>query len=167
MIKIMKTRRKQMLSGALFMSVILSFSSRLYLCAPKAKCFEERKVYVYDQTGSLVVGKLFERTVFGPPGYGESPSTDPTLAIVVLKLLCPTDVNPEPGAKGPRTSNLSHLKGITEIQLFLHREEQKAFAKENLGRVVTVAGKLEEGVSGGEYTKVTMTVGRISRSVTR
>ena len=118
-------------------------------------------MYKYDHAGTRLNGRVIQRSVYGPPGYGEAPATGPKVKITILQLDCPIDIRPERNAKAPETSNLTYFHKIKEIQLFFDNKAQKHFALQHLGRTVIVNGRLEEAVAGGEYTKVIMTVEQI------
>jgi len=130
------------------------------LRAADQRCPAEPPVFRYD-IRSTVHGKPFPRTVFGPPGYGENPATDPKITIIVLKLDCPITVKPDAAARFPETSNLSELHDIGEIQLFFSNREQREAAMRHIGEPLLLGGKLEEAVAGGEYTRITMDVEEI------
>jgi hypothetical protein len=129
---------------------------------PVQQCTSAPALLHFDAADLRLEGKIEQRLKFGPPGYGESPLTDPKVRILVLKLYCPIDVAPQPNAKVSDTPSLTDLHSISEIQLFLFKKGQQGFAKAHLGQRALVSGKLEEGVAGGEYTKVVMIVSKIS-----
>ena len=141
-----------------------AFSILLQRASVGQNCPSPAAVYRYDPSASKLEGTLSKRQVFGPPGYGESPRIDSKAAIFVLKLRCPIDVEPEPDAKAPYNSNLNYVRAITEIQLLLDGKDQVLFAKRHLGKDAVVRGKLEEGVTAGEYTKVTLQVEQLTPS---
>lgn len=144
-----------------FLAVLFPVLPKCSSCSERTKCPSSAKGYTYDQPGARITGKLLQRTVFGPPGYGESP-TNPKVKIMILKLSCPIDLHAESASVAPNTSNVSTFHAIKEIQLFLSDNDQRSFARRHLEMNVAVVGRFEEGVAGGEYTKVTMDVEQIS-----
>ena len=108
-----------------------------------------------------LAGRLAEREVFGPPGYGENPRTDTKVKIVVLRLPCKVDVLPLANSQVSETADLDPVHDVSEIQLFFSKELE-ASLRSYFGKTVMVNGALSEGLAGGEFTKVVMTVKKIS-----
>lgn len=103
---------------------------------------EERKVQ-YDTPGIRLEGRLTERKVYGPPGYGETPTKDKQTTILVLKLPYPITVEPSADAKQKNSPSLDPVRNVHEVQLFIARH-QTAGAHALLGKRVVAEGTLSQ-----------------------
>lgn len=97
--------------------------------------------------------------MFGLPGYGENPTTDPKVKILILRLGCPIAVEPVSNGQEP---DLDPFTGIREIQLFFDGSSRSAVVKRYLNTNIVVVGTLHQGIAGGEFTQVTMDVEKIA-----
>lgn len=113
--------------------------------------------YKYDTAGAVIEGTLTEREVYGPPGYGETPSKDERRSIFVLKLSQPIAVSPLANTTEKNSANLDAVRNIHEVQLFVSRL-QAADVRKLIGRIVVAVGTLNEAVAPSQYTKVWLDV---------
>jgi hypothetical protein len=111
------------------------------------------QAYQYDTPGVRLEGILLERKVFGPPGYGETPTTDEKDTIFVLKLPHVIDVEPVMGAKDKNSASLDPAKNVRKVQLFVDRS-QMSETRKLVGKPVVAEGTLNEAVAPSQYTKV-------------
>ena len=134
----------------LFIVLTLAFPRAILLAQQKAPD-QAAPVsnYHYDVQDVRLEGTLTERKVYGPPGYGETPSKDERTTILILKLAHAITV--EPLAKD--SPSLDIARNIREVQLFVGRS-QTAEARKLLGKTVVAAGTLNEAVAPSQYTKV-------------
>lgn len=109
--------------------------------------------YHYDVQDVRLEGMLTERKVYGPPGYGETPSKDERTTILILKLAHAITVEPLADAKAKDSPNLDIARNLREVQLFVGRS-QTAEARKLLGKTVVAAGTLNEAVAPSQYTRV-------------
>lgn len=102
-------------------------------------------------------GVLREEVRYGPPNYGEDSATDSRINVTFLILDRPIDMC------GQSTSaiNADSLRGVGEVQLLNVAGDSSSNAL--LGRKVTAVGELEEATFGPEYTRVVMTVRKLTR----
>jgi hypothetical protein len=113
--------------------------------------------YRYDTAGINLRGTLIERKVFGPPGYGETPTQDAHETILILKLPQPISVEPAENTHANSSPNLDPAKNVREVQLFLSRS-QTVEARKLLGRMVNATGTLNESITAAARTKVWLDV---------
>lgn len=109
--------------------------------------------YSYDTPKVKLDGVLIERKVYGPPGYGETPSKDTRTTILVLRLSHAIDVEPLPNATATETPDLDAVKSAREVQLFIS-PSKRIDSEQFVGRTVTVVGTLHESITAMQYTKV-------------
>lgn len=126
------------------------------------RCPVGRETYLYDYPSVKLHGRLLEKDVLGPPGYGESPQVDRKGKIFVLRLDCAIDVVPHAGSVPKHTSSLDAIHDVKEVQLFFRLKDDAKAAQSHLNMSVTVHGDLGEATAPGEYEKVSMDVSRIS-----
>ena len=110
-------------------------------------------VYQYDSAGIRLEGVLIERKVYGPPGYGETPSKDKRDTILILKLLKAISVEPTANAQANGSASLDPEKNVHEVQLFVDRS-RTAEARKLLGKTIVAEGTLNEAAAPSQYTKV-------------
>jgi hypothetical protein len=120
-----------------------------------------QKSYKYDQAGIRLRGKLRERRVYGPPGYGETPKEDSRNTIFVLSLSQAITVGPLSDAVGKKTGNLDVARDVREVQLFVDRS-RLAETRKLVGKVIMAAGTLNEAIAPSVYTKVWLDVKNIN-----
>jgi len=115
----------------------------------------------YDTPKVQIEGVLVRRKIYGPPGYGETPTKDIRATILVLKLSHPISVEPTPTAKATDTPDLDAVKNIREVQLFI--SPSKGIAPQKfIGRVVAIGGALHESITASQYTKVWLDVEKLT-----
>lgn len=119
--------------------------------------FGQQSSYRYDTGGLSLHGTLIERKVYGPPGYGETPTHDAHETILILKLPQPISVEPAANAHSTGSPNLDPAKNVREVQLFLSRS-QTVEARKLLGRMVNATGTLNESITAAQRTKVWLDV---------
>jgi Domain of unknown function (DUF4431) len=91
---------------------------------------------------------------YGPPGYGENPSSDQQLDVPILKLSRAVDVC----ADTTSAANSEAIRNVTQIQLiFRDPARQRMYA----GRSLVATGTLFRAQSGRHFTPVVMTVRRV------
>jgi len=113
--------------------------------------------YSYDKGGVQLEGTLTERTVYGPPGFGETPAKDIRERILILKLAHPITVEPLADAKAKNSPSLDTARNVRDVQLFVGRT-QTAEAHKLIGTKIVAIGTLNEAVAPSQYTKVWMDV---------
>ena len=117
--------------------------------------------YKYDAAGVQLRGTLIRRSVYGPPGYGETPAQDERATILVLKLSQPITVTPASQVIEKDDPNTDTFNSVREVQLFLPQNAGHG-VDQLIGKVVLVSGVLNEHVAPAEYTDVCMAVKTIS-----
>ena len=73
---------------------------------------DAQSAFRYDSAGIKLEGILMERKVYGPPGYGQTPSWDTRDTIFVLKLSQGISVEPAANAEANGSANLPTLPKI-------------------------------------------------------
>ncbi len=132
----------------------LAIGSCLAQEKPKNEVFP---VYAYDTAGITLKGRLVERQVYGPPGYGETPTEDSRDFILILKLGRKISVKPSPTASATGSASLDSVENVREVQLFVSRI-QKAEVHKLIGKDVIAVGTLNEAITASQYTKVWLDV---------
>ena len=112
-------------------------------------------IYKCDTPGIQLEGVLTQRTFYGPPGYGETPTKDAREKVYLLKLGRPVTMTPidDPKAK----TCWDAFPHVREVQLFI-APESKMNASGLLGKTVVATGTIRESDAPSEHTKVTMDV---------
>jgi hypothetical protein len=113
--------------------------------------------YKYDVPGVRLRGRLIQRKVYGPPGYGETPARDARVSILILKLSQQISVKPPEDAEANGSVDLDAAEGVREVQLFID-PPQKTDAYKLVGHEVTAIGTLNESITASQYTKIWMDV---------
>lgn len=139
--------------GRLGLAGAMAFFAVWAIPAAQSRPYGKVRVYKYETPGVRLDGRLIERTVYGPPGYGETPAKDERDKILVLRLTHPITVEPLLNAKANRSLSLDTVKDISDIQLFI-KSSQTAEAHKLVGAMVMVVGTLNEAVAPSQYTKV-------------
>jgi len=114
-------------------------------------------VFHFDTAGVKLCGKLTERAVYGPPGFGETPAKDVREEILILELPHAITVKPMHDARAKNSASLDVEQNVQEVQLFIGRT-QTAEARKMVGRKIVVVGTLNEAIAPSQYTKVWMVV---------
>jgi hypothetical protein len=114
--------------------------------------------YSYEPTVVNLAGVLVEKTVYGPPGYGETPEKDKKMNIIFFELANPINLKADPAD----LRDMDDRTGVTEIQI--DTSDSKARLKKFLNQKVTLRGTLYEATSGDEFTSVLMLVLKAFRS---
>jgi hypothetical protein len=136
-----------------FLAFILTTSSRAWPQEARGKTTD----YRYDTPGTDLTVVLSVRNVYGPPGYGETPSRDSRQRIYVLRLSKGITVEPPPNAEATGSANLDSAENVREVQLFVP-QPQKSRIERLIGRAVEVKGTLNESMTASQYTKVWLDV---------
>lgn len=130
------------------------------LLGQPATCFAQKATgrsvlprYEYDTPGVRLEGRLIERKVYGPPGYGETPAKDERDTILILRLRRVITVRPLPDAKAKNSASLGTARNIREVQLFVNRTKSDQ-AHQMAGKAVVAEGTLNEAVAPIQYTRV-------------
>lgn len=113
--------------------------------------------YRYDTPGTDLSGVLVERNVYGPPGYGETPSRDSHEKIYVLKLSKSISVEPTPNAEATGSASLDPAQNVREVQLFVPQQQKSRIAT-LIGHSIEAKGTLNESITASQYTKVWLDV---------
>lgn len=108
----------------------------------------------YEPAVVELKGNLSIKTFFGPPNFGENPSTDSKENSWILSLTSPMNVCAK--IDGDPTSGPS-VENVRELQLVLPKSR-----KELIGKDVIVVGTLFHAHTGHHHTDVLMTVQSIS-----
>jgi hypothetical protein len=117
----------------------------LILAMMSAPCAEAvPRCYQYGPELVAVTGRIFLRTDFGPPGYGEDPATDSRERHIYIKLDEPLCADED--AEGEAEANVRAM----EMVYFIHLP----FKHEWVGKHVSVTGTLFHGITGHHWTKV-------------
>ena len=106
----------------------------------------------YEPTQVTVRGKIFERTDFGPPNYGENPKTDSREEHLYLRLDHAICVGAADNSESPDDAA---ERNISVIQMLYYR---KQFERTWLGRHVFVHGTLFHSFSAHHWTNVLIDV---------
>jgi hypothetical protein len=114
---------------------------------------EAETKYKYDTSGIRLDGVLEVRKVYGPPGYGETPTKDARIEILVLKLRRGITVEPVENAAANRSANLDPVEHVQEVQLFVTRSKMPD-ARKLVGQLISATGTLNESMAASQYTKV-------------
>jgi hypothetical protein len=148
---------------SLFVALGLMVSSHAVLTAQEKPVVHSggSPAYTYDTRGTQLEGTLIERKVYGPPGYGETPTRDTRDTILILKLEQSISVKPAPHAKANSSASLDVAKDVREVQLFTDRS-QKPSIQTLIGQGIVVTGTLNESITASQYTKVWLDVATIS-----
>lgn len=144
-------------TGIVFLLISAALSSSLFAQQKVVKESEFEAKYKYDTPGIKIEGTLIERTVYGPPGYGETPAKDAKETILLLKLNHAISVEPTANATANGSVNLDPAKDVPEVQLIISRSRQ-INTKALLGRMIIATGVLNESITASQRTKVWMDV---------
>jgi hypothetical protein len=112
----------------------------------------QRRQFHYEPEQVKLIGKLVQKTFYGPPNYGESPKTDSREHQYILILDSPIDVA---GNAENETENR-----IREITLVVHDFKANP-VRPWLSRRVAVEGTLFHAITGHHHTKILITVSSI------
>jgi len=99
-----------------------------------------------------LTGELRLETFYGPPNYGENPTTDSRETQAILHLAKPICVNENPANEYEAEVNQSRITLVPAANLELKRY---------LGMQVTLIGSLFHAHTGHHHTPVLMQVKRI------
>jgi hypothetical protein len=121
----------------------------------------QEPIYRYDTTGVQLRGTLARRSVYGPPGYGETPTKDEPGTILVLKLSQPITLEPLSQVVKKGNPNADTFKDVREVQLFIPQDAGRD-VDDLVGRIVLASGVLNQHVAPSQYTDVWMDVKTIS-----
>jgi hypothetical protein len=105
-----------------------------------------------------VSGLLSQRTIWGPPNFGENPTTDSRIIVWIVRLDSPlkTVLGSEFGRPGRTVSE-------EQLQIFfqpLHPDILQALLRQR----IVATGTLEGAVAPGETTRIVMNVETIERT---
>ena len=138
-------------------SLILGIFGAFVLFGPRQVGPQQDNSLRYDTPGTSLHGIVTQRNVYGPPGYGETPSRDSRMKTFVLKIPNSISVEPAPNAEANGSVNLDSAKDVREIQLFVPKSQTSSIQK-LIGHAVTVKGTLNESITASQYTKVWLDV---------
>src|SRR5205823_2835730 len=102
----------------------------------------------YEPSSIVLHGRLERENVFGPPNFGEDPSTDQIVSIFILELDQGINV------KGRVGSKIDEADFECQTRLQLVPGENESVVATLVGSRVLVTGQLFEAESGGHYTNV-------------
>jgi hypothetical protein len=77
---------KRAIAAVAFVSALVWYPGGCFAQQKTANMATRQESYKYDTAGVRLEGRLIERKVYGPPGYGETPAKDQRSSIFVLKL---------------------------------------------------------------------------------
>lgn len=137
--------------------LLLGYQAKPSIPPNTAPHTQHKESYQYDVPGVTLHGRLIQRKVYGPPGYGETPATDAKASIFVLKLSHQISVEPAEHADANDGVDLDPAEGVLELQLFL-RFPPRVDVRKLAGHDVTATGTLNESITASQYTKVWMDV---------
>ena len=107
----------------------------------------------YEGDSVTLSGKVTLKTFYGPPNYGENPTTDSRETQALLILSTPICTSEGPGEKPDETNQ-------TEITLVpLHNENLKQF----VGKTIKVRGKVFHSHTGHHHTPVLIQIEQIEK----
>jgi len=142
------------MAGCIFATLVVIACENIGYAAGQQKARSGTDfTYSYDTPKIKLHGVLIKRKVYGPPGYGETPSKDTRTTILVLRLSHAIDVEPLPNATPTETPDLDTVKSAREVQLFIG-PSKRIDSEQFVGRTVTVVGTLHESITASQYTKV-------------
>lgn len=125
-------------------------SHSFVLFAATLLAFQHHHVLSYEPAQVKLEGTLTIKQKYGPPNYGETPSTDEKVQVTMLSLSEPVDLQADPKSD----INNETIRDITEMQLVFGKNTYKRL----LGRKVVVEGTLFRSHTGHHYTAVLMNV---------
>ncbi|MEO3711289.1 DUF4431 domain-containing protein [Roseateles flavus] len=108
----------------------------------------------YDSTSTKLIGTLLSRPYYGPPNYGETPSTDSRERAFLLLLDAPICVT---ASAHPEKDNNSFERDQIVVHLAPSHVKPKEVAR-MLGRQVTATGQLYHAFTGHHRTPVLLDV---------
>ena len=108
----------------------------------------------YDDSSVKLSGTVFSRIYFGPPGYGENPSSDAREGPLLLLLDAPICVKQ---SSHPELDNNSFEGNVILIQLVAVRVDVSYIGRAE-GKRATVRGSLYHRLTGHHRTAVLMDV---------
>ena len=132
--------------------------------AQRSKSDDRQQIVRYSPVTTLLTGVVKKEYRFGPPGFGETPKTDPRISIVVLKL--DTPITAVPDTKKKEEINTGRISDIRSVQLWFKGDEAvpplEVFARKHIGRRVRVEGVVDEAVAPMEFTTLIVTVSKLT-----
>ncbi len=120
---------------------------------------EHEAVYKCETKGVQLKGRLTERTFYGPPGFGETPTRDIREKALILRLAEPITAEPADNAEARDSTCLEVYRNVREVQLWSHSLALNA--RKLLGKIVVAVGTLDEDPAPSMHTNVTMEVDSI------
>ncbi|MEW6775284.1 MAG: DUF4431 domain-containing protein [Bdellovibrionota bacterium] len=118
---------------------------------------DEPKWLHYEPEVVTLTGRLILVGEFGPPNYGEDPSTDEKALIPEIELAVPVNVKGNPS----NDLNITGYQGVRRIQLSC--PDYSATCRPLVGNDVKAIGTLYQRHTGHHYTPVLLSVQNISR----
>jgi hypothetical protein len=122
---------------------LVAVSTLLSLSAEGATCLH------YGGEPVTLSGTLRYRTFFGPPNYGENPTTDSRETQSILYLSAPICVDADPS--GDEEAESKQLR-VTLVPM------RSIDLKRYVGKMVRVRGTLFHSITGHHHTPVLMTI---------
>ena len=116
----------------------------------------ESRCLNYNEDGVVMTGKVMIKTFFGPPNYGENPSTDSKETQAILKLDQPVCTNADP------KNDEEAEAGLTEITLV---PMQKINFRSYANKRIRVTGNLFHAFTGHHHTSVLISVTEMPRVI--
>jgi hypothetical protein len=148
---------KRILAAVIMVPLFLEYPGTCIAQQKTATETAHEQSYKYDTAGVRLEGRLIERKVYGPPGYGETPAQDERDTILILKVLHPITVEPIPGAVAKSNPNAESFRHVREVQLFVPPSAAPD-ADKMVGRLIVACGVLNEHVAPSDHTDVWMAV---------
>ena len=116
--------------------------------------FGEPRLRCHDHSVRLE-GRLVRRWFYGPSGFGETPKQDAREEVFVLNLTHPITVFAPPNPGRDETCE-DLLPGVSQVQVWGFQEKQKIL-RQNVGKLVTITGTLDEDPAPGAHLRVQIT----------
>jgi hypothetical protein len=109
------------------------------------------EVLQYEPATSSLSGTLVMERHYGPPNYGENPTTDSVLMVPILVLDAPVSVKGNIQKPGERIGlDSKSFSNVGRVQLVFSTPGRSL--RRFVGQHVTATGKLFEKIAGENYT---------------
>jgi len=112
----------------------------------------------YGTPKTTLTGHLHSSWQYGPPGFGETPKTDPKVSFVYITLDQPIEVSPNAGV-GSDDPDADTEKNVRKVRLWcFERPSCKLLLHTPTTCSVTLVGQLHHAVAPLDFYDVTMDV---------
>ncbi|QHS50333.1 hypothetical protein [Edaphobacter sp. 12200R-103] len=129
-------------------------------------CFSQtmiaQTVVQYGTSGTHLAGHIRMTWQYGPPGFGETPRTDPKVKFAYLLLAKPIVVVPAANSTGNNPDSET-VKNVRKIRLWcFEKPECKELFHIASDCVVTVEGQLHHGIAPLDFYDITMDIEKMT-----